>query len=165
MKLYEIADEYRSLLEMIESGEIPEEAIADTLEAVGGELDTKLDGVITYIKELYAEAEAIEEEADKLDARSTVKRRKAEGLALYIKRVLEGLGRATFENEHHKVSFIRSTAVRITDEAAFIEWARENAPEAIKIVEVARKTVIGKLIKTTNVPHCVMEERKNIQIN
>lgn len=164
MKLYEIADEYRSLLEMIESGEIPEEAIADTLEAVSGELDTKLDGVIGYIKELNAEAAAIKAEADKLAARAKAKTRKAEGLALYITRVLEGLGRATFENERHKISFIPSTAVRITDEAAFIEWARTNAPEAIKIAETAKKSVIGELMKTTNVPHCVIEERKNIQI-
>jgi hypothetical protein len=165
MKLYEIADEYRSLLEMIESGEIPEEAIADTLEAVGGELDTKLDGVIGYIKELNAEAVAIKAEADKLAARAKAKTRKAEGLALYITKVLEGLGRASFENEHHKISFIRSTAVRITDEAAFIEWARENAPEAIKIAESAKKSVIGDLIKSREIPFCEMEERKNIQIN
>lgn len=164
MKLYEIADEYRSLLNAIETGEIPEEAIADTLEAVGGELDTKLDGVIGYIKELYAEAAAIKAEADKLAARAKAKTRKAEGLALYITRVLEGLGRATFENEHHKISFIPSTAVRITDEAAFIEWARENAPEAIKITESAKKSVIGELIKSTNVPHCALEQRKKIQI-
>ena len=165
MKLYEIADEYRSLLEMIESGEIPEEAIADTLEAVGGELDTKLDGVIGYVKELYAEAAAIKVEADKLAARAKAKTRKAEGLSLYITRVLEGLGRASFENEHHKISFIRSTAVRITDEAAFIEWARENAPEAIKIAASAKKSVIGELIKSREIPFCEMEERKNIQIN
>ena len=164
MKLYEIADEYRSLLNAIATGEIPEEAIADTLEAVGGELDTKLDCVISYIKELYAEAAAIKAEADKLAARCKAKTKKAEGLALYITRVLEGLGRASFENERHKISFIPSTAVRITDEAAFIEWARENAPEAIKITESAKKSVIGELIKTTNVPHCALEERKNIQI-
>jgi hypothetical protein len=121
--------------------------------------------VIGYIKELNAEAVAIKAEADKLAARAKAKTRKAEGLALYITKVLEGLGRASFENEHHKISFIRSTAVRITDEAAFIEWARENAPEAIKIAESAKKSVIGELIKSREIPFCEMEERKNIQIN
>ena len=34
MKLYEIAAEYKSFLELVDAGEIPEEAINDTLESI-----------------------------------------------------------------------------------------------------------------------------------
>jgi len=41
MNLYEISSNYRALLEAIESGDIPEDAVADTLEAVGGDWTQK----------------------------------------------------------------------------------------------------------------------------
>ena len=46
MKLYEIAEQHRQLLDLIKEGEIPEEAIADTLECVEGELNAKAESII-----------------------------------------------------------------------------------------------------------------------
>ena len=36
MKLYEIVEQHRQLLDLIKEGEVPEEAIADTLECIEG---------------------------------------------------------------------------------------------------------------------------------
>ena len=56
MKLYEIANDYLALLQAIDEGEIPEEAIADTLEAIEGEIEFKADNLACVLKTLnYAD--------------------------------------------------------------------------------------------------------------
>ena len=45
MKLYEIAAEYQAFLDAVEAGEIPEEAIGDTLDGIVGEFDQKADNI------------------------------------------------------------------------------------------------------------------------
>ena len=50
MNLYEISADYQRFQEQVESGEIPEEAIADTLEAIEGNFDDKVDSIACIIK-------------------------------------------------------------------------------------------------------------------
>lgn len=164
MKLYELTGEFRALEAAIDAGEIPEEAIADTIEALSGEVDVKIDRILSLIKEKRRFAEAIKAEVDTLTKRLRQTERSAIWLEAYIARALEAMDREGFESPRHKVSFRKSQAVRITDEAAFIEWARKNAPEAIYVKETVSKTAVGKLIETTNVPFAVVETKKNIQI-
>lgn len=164
MKLYEITDEYRAFMTSVESGEIPEEAIADTLEAIGGEFDTKIDSIVSLIKEKRRFAEAIKSEVDVLNKRLKAAEREAQWLEDYISRALEAMGRDKFESPRHKVTFRRSTALRITDEAALIEWARKYAPDAVKVKESVSKDAISKLTESVNVPHVAIEVRHNMQI-
>ena len=65
MNLYEISVDYRRFQEQVESGEIPEEAIADTLEAIEGNFDDKVDSIACIIKSLLAEAKEINEKRSK----------------------------------------------------------------------------------------------------
>ena len=69
MKLYEIANEYLALVEAIENEEIPEEAVADTLEAMTAEIEDKADNIACLMKALNAEALAIREEEKRLAKR------------------------------------------------------------------------------------------------
>ena len=165
MKLYEITDEYRAFIAAVESGDIPEEAIADTLEAIGGEFDKKIDSIVSLIKEKRRFAEAIKAEVDTLNKRLKAAEQKAKWLEDYISRALLAMGQEKFESPRHKISFRRSTAVRITDEAAFIKWATDNAPEALTAKIGISKAVVGELIEHTNIPFAAVEEKKNIQIN
>lgn len=164
MKLYEIADNYRAFIAAVEEGEIPEEAIADTLDAIAGEADAKIDSIICLIKEKRRFAEAIAEEARALVKRQRQAERSAEWLEEYITRALDAMGKAEFESARNKVSFRRSEAVKITDEAAFIDWADKFCPDAVKIEKKASRTAISKIVKSVNLPYVVIEERKNIQI-
>lgn len=164
MKLYEIAQEYRAFADALENGEIPEEAITDTLEAINSEFSDKIDSIACIVKGLRGEAELIKAEIDSLSARKKRKEREAERLIEYIRMALEAVGKQKFETARNRISFRASNAVRITDEAAFIEWARDNCPEAIKVEESALKSVIADLINTTNVPYVAIDKKNNIVI-
>ena len=62
MSLYSLINDYQDFLEAVEAGEIPEEAITDTLEAIEGEIEVKIDNIASAIKNLTAEASMIRTE-------------------------------------------------------------------------------------------------------
>ncbi len=166
MSLYSISMDYRKLINAIAEGEIPEEAIADTLEAVEGEWDARAEAVISAIKNIKAEAAAIEAELDALTQRRDKKLKTIERLAEYISSSMQLLGKTTYESARHSVSFKKSESIRITDPEAFIEYATKNYPEAIrKTVKIEPdKIAIKNLIKTVNLPHVAVDVKQNIQI-
>ena len=166
MTLYELTSAYRNLVEAIEAGEIPEEAIDDTLEAVGGEFDQKCDNIACAIKELLAEAEMIKAEEDRLAERRKRKIASAERLSDYLSRSMLAAEKPKLETARNNITHRRSFAIRITDEEEFVSWAMEHAPEAVKttVKRAPVLSVVKELLKTTNIPAAVLEERQNIQI-
>ena len=67
--LYELTAEYQVLLEMAEDPETDPQALADTMEAIGGEIEDKADGYAKVMQELAAEATKVTAEVDRLTAR------------------------------------------------------------------------------------------------
>ena len=67
-KLYEITGDLLTLQEMLEE-DATDEALADTLEAVQGEYEIKLENYCKVIKNLEADVDALKNEADRLTAK------------------------------------------------------------------------------------------------
>lgn len=65
--LYELTNEYMALLEMAEDPDIDPQAFADTLEALGGELEMKADGYARVMKELEGRAVTMRFESKRLE--------------------------------------------------------------------------------------------------
>ena len=95
--LYELTAQYAELLNAIESEEIPEEAISDTLEALDGELDEKIDSVACIVKQLDSEAGAIKAEKAALAERQSVKEHQRDRLKDYIRQAMELAGKKKIE--------------------------------------------------------------------
>jgi hypothetical protein len=55
MKLYELANDYLALMQAIDNGEIPEEAIADTLESITAGIEEKADNIACLLKNIEAD--------------------------------------------------------------------------------------------------------------
>lgn len=136
MKLYELAQDYENLLMAIANGDIPEEAIADTLESVELMLDEKADNIACLIKQLTAEAEAIKAEEDKLKARRTAKLNRAERLTNYLAECLTNGGRTKIETARNVISFRKTPPKVVFDnEKGFIEWAKIHAESLLSYKE------------------------------
>ena len=69
MTLYELTGQYQELLDMAEAEDVDPQVIADTLEAVGGEIEDKAENYACIIKQLEADAVALKAEEDRLAAR------------------------------------------------------------------------------------------------
>ena len=64
MTLYELTGEYVELLEMMDSAD--PETLADTLDAIGGEIEDKADGYAKVIREAEGDVKKIETEIERL---------------------------------------------------------------------------------------------------
>ena len=78
MTLYELTEQLQKLYEIAEDPDTDPEIIADTMEAVEGDFETKADGYAMVIKQLNADAKAVKEEIDRLTARKKALENSAE---------------------------------------------------------------------------------------
>ena len=128
MTLYEMMTAYRDFLTAVENGDIPEDAIADTLEGIESSIDEKIDNIACMLKSLAAEEAAIKAEEERLAQRRKVKANVQDRLKNYLSDMMLAMGKTEFENPRHKISFRKTPGkVVFDDEAKFIEWASINA--------------------------------------
>lgn len=156
MNLYEIKQEFEKAIEEcvdMETGEIINPTRLDELNMV---LTDKRENVALYIKNLSAEAKAIDEEAKNLTNRKRVLNNKVEGLKKYLADNLEG---HKFETAKVVVSFRKSEQLEIkSTEHIPAEYLISQEP---KIDKVALKKSIkqGAVINGVKVI-----TKQNIQI-
>lgn len=163
MKLYEISAAYNDFLNMVESGEIPEEAIADTLESLEGDLREKADNIACMIKNLFAEAEAIKKEQETLSARVKSKLSKAEGMKAYLSRAMQETGMMKLETPRNALSFRRSMSLFIQDEEDFKQKHADLCKREVKVT--IPKAEITKLIKDgREIDGAELRENMNLQV-
>jgi hypothetical protein len=93
LKLYALSDDYLQALDALTAQvELPPEAIADTLEGLTGAWDIKALNVARYVRNLEAEAAAINEAKQRMDARAKAATRQAAWLKGYLQGELERTG-------------------------------------------------------------------------
>ncbi len=164
MKLYEIANDYLALLQAIDEGEIPEEAIADTLEAIEGEIEYKADNLACVLKTLNAEVAAIKVEEKALAERRKQKENASERIKNYLSDVLQSLDINKLETARNKITFRKSESVVIGE--GFIAWAQENRDDLLSYsAPTANKTAIKAALKEgAEIEGAYIENKQNIQI-
>ena len=89
--LYELTEAYQELLSMALDPDTDPEALADTMEAIDGEIEVKADGYAKVMKTLDADVSAIKAEI----ARLTERKKSIETNIDRMKRALESSMRAT----------------------------------------------------------------------
>lgn len=164
MKLYELAASWNEFLAHLD--EIPEEAVADTLAAIEGEFEDKADSIAVIMKQLEAEAEAIEKEAAALTVRAKSRRKKIDWLKNYIKQQMQAVGKKKIETARNVITLSGSAPKVILDDA-FIAWAiGEKRFDLLKMQRpVPDKTAIKKALQDgAEIPFVALEEGASLTI-
>ena len=166
MKLYELAADYEAFIAAMEAGEIPEEAIIDTLESIESAIEVKVDNIACLLKNLAAEAAAIKAEEDKLAERRKSKEKSHERFKAYLSDMMLKCGKTKFESARNKISFRKNDAVSIDDEEKFLEWAAVEHNEYLTYKSPSiNRTAIKKAIESgIKIDGAHIESRQNIQI-
>lgn len=166
MKLYELAGDYRELMDKLESGEIPEELLSDTLEGIRGAIEEKADGIACMLKALEADAAAIKAEEDKLSERRKSKERAYDRMRAYLSDMLLHAGVTNVETPRSQIRFRKSEAVIVDHEADFIRWAEENRDDFLNYKEPSiNKTAVKKaLLAGEEIVGARIETRQNLQV-
>lgn len=160
MQLYEIKNEYLSFMRAVEDGLIPEEAFADTLEGIVGEIEDKADNIACVIKSIDAEILAIKAEEDRLADRRKAKESRKEWLKNYLSEALINCGLDKVETARNKITFRKSEAVEISEGV--------KLPErfiTVKTTEAPNKTELKNAIKSGEIIEgVILRTNQNIQI-
>lgn len=103
------------------------DALLDTLDAVDGEMEDKLASCAAFVKQLAAEADALDAEIKSLRYRSAAKKREIDSFKAYMMACMENADVKKVDQPLAKLT-IRQNAesVEVADEKGFIEWAQSN---------------------------------------
>lgn len=159
MNLYEISAQYASFLAAVESGEIPDEAIEDTLAGLDGDLEDKIDNIACIVKQLSAEADAIKTERDRLSERQQVKVHKAERLKDYIRQAMALAKKKKIETSRNCVSLGKPTQRAVITSLD----ALRSAESVWKPYDYGKETNVDKaklkeLLQAGPIPGAVMQD-------
>lgn len=159
--LYELD---QAVLTVLENGLVFDEETgeilfdSDNFDALEGERNEKLESVALYIKSLDADAAAIRAEEKSLAERRGVKERKAERLRDYLTRSMESFGDTKLETPRVALSFRKSVAVEIEDEALIPQvWV--NYKRSIDKAGIKKALKSGEFVNGAQ-----LVERQNLQI-
>jgi DNA repair ATPase RecN len=165
MKLYELTNDYLALLNAIDNDELPEEAIADTLEAITASIEDKADSIACLLKNLDADCKAIKAEEERLAERRKAKEKSHERIKQYLSETLQIAGIDKIETARNKITFRKSEVVEVAEDV-FIEWAQKNRDDLLTYsAPKVNKTEIKKALKGgAEIVGAELRVNSNIQI-
>ncbi|MBQ1789780.1 MAG: siphovirus Gp157 family protein [Oscillospiraceae bacterium] len=159
--LYDIDQDILNCVDL-ETGEILD---TEKLDALQMERERKLEGVVLWIKDMKAEATAVKEEADKLNARKKALENKMEGLKAWLLMALDG---EKLKTPRCNVYQTHNQRVAVADEAKLISFLQTlEEPEKFlrfKDPELKRDEIKKALKDGTIIPGAVLEETESVVI-
>lgn len=167
MKLYEIADTYRAFMAAVDAGEIPEDAVADTLDGIEGEFEQKADNIACLIKELRIEAQAIKEEADRLTARQRQKQAAADRLSRYLQAHMQAMGNGKIETARNRIVIKKNPiSCKIVDEDVVLGFlSMHHMEDCIKReVSIKKRELLARMKDGEEIPGAELEASERIEI-
>lgn len=158
--LYDIDNAILNCIDQ-ETGEIID---AEQLEALQMERDQKIESVALWIKNLAADAEAYKREKEVFAEKETIAKNKIERLKNWLAYATDG---AKFQTAKVQISYRKSEAVEIQDEAALVAILQATSRDDLLTYKapVPNKTAIKAAIKSgTTIDGATIIEKQNIQI-
>jgi hypothetical protein len=95
--MYDLAADYMAVLQMATDPDIDPEAIADTLEAIGGEIEIKAENTAKVLKELEAEAAKLKVETERLEMRKKSIENNVKAAKAYLYNAMKITGKEKFK--------------------------------------------------------------------
>lgn len=95
--LYELTENYLIVQEMLYDDETDQQVILDTLEAIDGEFEYKADCYAKLMKNMIADAKAIEEEENRLYARRKALESRVQSLKDMLQYNMQAIGKTKFK--------------------------------------------------------------------
>lgn len=160
--LYMLAAEYRATAMQLADIDLDPQTVADTLEGMSGELETKAQNVAHMVRSLEADAAAVKQWSKDAAERAKAIESRAQRLREYLSQNLESAGIQKVEGPGVRLSWRKSSAVVIEDQAQIpAQYMRTPEPPPA----APDKKAIADAIKAgTEVPGARVETRQNLVI-
>jgi hypothetical protein len=151
-------------LDKVAAGEVPDEAINDTLESIEGEFEDKADNIACFLKSLIYEAKAIKEEIDTLSERMKAKQAKADKLQDYLYGCMKTFGKTKLETARNVLQIkINPPSVEVGN--GFVEWAKQFRDDLLSYKDpTPDKKLIKAAMATDTIPHCSVVQKERLEV-
>lgn len=128
--LYVLADAYRVAADQLADLDLPPEVVADTLESLSGDMETKATNVAMFARNLEAVAEQIKVAEGTMAARRNAIERRAERIREYLKANMLRTGISKIECPYFKLAIRDNPPSVVIDAAGSIpaEFMRQPEP-------------------------------------
>lgn len=157
--LYELTGQYRELLELAESEELDKQLIADTLEALEGEIETKADGYAKIIRELEGKAELLKSEIDRLSNRKTAIENNIKSMKEALQNAMYITGKVKFKTNLFNFSIQKNPPKLEIDKP-------EEIPEEFLIPQPPKvdNAKLKEVLKEKELPFAHLEQSESLRI-
>ena len=122
--LYELTDDYLTLLEMAEDPDIDEQALMDTMEGIEGALEIKAEGYAKIIRMLEGDAAACDAESKRLRNKKQAIERNIDRMKKALQYAMETTGKTKFKTPLFSFNIQKNTPSVVMDEQYI-----ENIPD------------------------------------
>ncbi|MBC1521427.1 siphovirus Gp157 family protein [Listeria aquatica] len=152
MKLYDLTEQYNQVLEIAE--QVDAETLKDTLDSINEAIEDKAESTAKVVRTIEAEANAIDEEIKRLNARKQTLTNNAKGLKEYLQTELEKVNVTKVSGKLFTIRIQNNPqSVNVEDETKLQAYLVEQQPKLDKKALLndlkAGKEVEGAQIKQT----------------
>ncbi|QHJ74798.1 hypothetical protein [Lactobacillus phage JNU_P5] len=161
MKLYELSDTYKELLER---EDLDPQAVVDTLDAIKDEIEIKADGIASLIDELQSSAERKKAKAKDWNESAKADLQRAQWLKQYLTSELDNAGIKKVETENHLLNVRNFKASTVIDDEDKIPGQYRNYAKYEGMYDVMKQDVYAALKDGKDVPGAHLEQNRNVVI-
>lgn len=161
MKLYELSDAYRELLDR---DDLDPQAVVDTLDAIKDEIETKADNIASLIDELQSSAERKKEKAKAWSESARADAQRAKWLKQYLTSELDNAKLKKVETENHLLNVRNFKASTVIDDEDKIPDQYRNYAKYEGMYDVMKQDVYAALKDGKDVPGAHLESNRNVVI-
>lgn len=160
--LYALVQQHRAL-EVLDAEEIDEQTLADTLEALEGEITVKATSCAAYIQNLASFADSVDEASKKLAERAARIRRKSDWVRAYLLNQLKGAGVSKIQAPEFTLSIRKNPMAVMIKPDAVIPAEYMVQPEAPP-PRADKKLIKAALEAGTAIEGCSLEQGERLEI-
>lgn len=157
--LYELKGQWEQLLELASSGEIDQDTLHDTLEALEGEIEVKADGYAKVMKELEGQALILKSEIERLSLRKSSLESNIKTLKESLQKAMEATGKTKFKTDLFSFGIQNNPPSLVIDKPG--EIPEEYLIPQLPKVDNAR---IKELLKSSSLPFAHLEQGQSLRI-
>lgn len=160
--LYALIEQYREL-ERLDVEDIDEQTLAETLEALQGEITLKATNCALYARNIETFADSVEEAAQQMAERAKRLRRKADGVRAYLLNQMRGAGITKIQAPEFTLSIRKNPAAVQINPGAVIppEYMVQPEPPPPR---VDKRKLADDLKQGVIVDGCWLEQSERLEI-
>ena len=160
MTLYDLTNDFKTVLEMAQDPEIDEQAIKDTLEMIGGDIELKADGYAKVIGELSANVDTLTAEINRLTARKSAIVKKVATMKEMLTYAMQTTGKTKFKTDFFSFNVQKNPPSLVVDDATKIpsEYLIQQDPK------IDKKSIMELIKGGAEIDYAHLEQTEGVRI-